>query len=275
MSKLWKWLRALSLDVCLSACAVLYAFSYVSGQPIEHLPPYLILGISVWLLYTADHLWDALRIRHRAHTFRHRVHQHFFKYFIVICIIFLIIDIWLLWHWAPTSVIYAGLCLGCFSAMHFALELLPYRWVDMSKELRVAVIYVAGAGLWHWATFDLRKVTTGFWILGVSLLLLAWCNLLIIALYEQDSDKKDGQRSLAQWLSAKSLRRLVYALIAMAMLLSTGLWQCPFVVGVLWAMGITLWAVLTFPSFFLKKERYRIVSDSAFLYPFVLLLTGS
>ncbi|GIV39621.1 MAG: hypothetical protein KatS3mg033_1421 [Thermonema sp.] len=274
MCTLWKWLRALSIDVCLSACAVLYAFSYLSQQALTQLPPYLILGISVWLIYTADHLWDALRIRHRAHTFRHRVHQRFFKPLTAVGGLLLVVDVWLLWRWAPAPVIYAGLGLGLFSAIHFALELLPYCWVDVSKELRVAAIYIAGAGLWHWAACRLRCLTGDTYLLGGSLLLLAWANLLIIAMYERHSDQKDGQRSLAQWLPDRHMHRLIVTLIIWAALLAAALWQHPALMLVLWAMATTLWAVVRYPSFFSEKERYRIVSDSAFLYPFLLLLTA-
>lgn len=271
MSTLWKWLRALSLDVCVSACAVLYAFGYESGQPLRQFPPYFILVISVWILYTADHLWDALRIQHRAHTFRHRVHQRFFKRFVLAVDILLLIDLGLLWQWAPLPVVYGGLYLGFFSAIHFALELLPYHWVDISKELRVALIYVAGASLWHWAPLAPSGFTSGFWVLGISFLLLAWCNLLIIAAYERHSDQQDGQRSLAQRLPEASLRRLIYALLGLATVISAALWQSLLLMLVLWCMSLTLLAVLLFPSFFAKKERYRIVSDSAFLYPLLLL----
>ncbi|MEO0330420.1 MAG: hypothetical protein AAF223_01865, partial [Bacteroidota bacterium] len=57
--------QVLSLDVVLGACISAWfvaSLCRVTVQPIT----ILALGICVWLIYTADHLWDAYRLNQPA-----------------------------------------------------------------------------------------------------------------------------------------------------------------------------------------------------------------
>ncbi|MEM9478947.1 MAG: hypothetical protein AAGA58_04710 [Verrucomicrobiota bacterium] len=68
----WLWPNVLALDAPLVAVTWLYFFVGVLDI---HLFPhiYWILGLTVWLIYTADHLWDGLRLtNHDTATHRHR-----------------------------------------------------------------------------------------------------------------------------------------------------------------------------------------------------------
>src|SRR4051812_9177927 len=75
----------LSLDVALGAvisAAFLGRILHVNILP----QGFILLGIVVWLIYTADHLLDAWSMREAATSERHRFHQ---KNFISILIVFL------------------------------------------------------------------------------------------------------------------------------------------------------------------------------------------
>ena len=69
-------INALSLDVALGAGVL----SLVLGRYIGFRVPVMVLlalVISVWVIYTIDHLLDAKSITHQATSFRHHFHQHF------------------------------------------------------------------------------------------------------------------------------------------------------------------------------------------------------
>src|SRR5277367_4160689 len=51
------------------------------------------LGLTVWIIYTADHLLDAKKIKQSASTDRHRFHQRHFKALLTVMIIAIVVDI--------------------------------------------------------------------------------------------------------------------------------------------------------------------------------------
>ncbi|MEM0896650.1 MAG: hypothetical protein AAGJ79_07165 [Verrucomicrobiota bacterium] len=69
----WLWPNVLALDAPFVAVTWLYFFAGVLDI---HLFPhiYWILGLTVWLIYTSDHLWDGLRLKNRETA----THRHLF-----------------------------------------------------------------------------------------------------------------------------------------------------------------------------------------------------
>lgn len=50
------------------------------------------LGLTVWIIYTADHLRDAKLIVHKASSHRHRFHQQNFKVLLIILCVAFVVD---------------------------------------------------------------------------------------------------------------------------------------------------------------------------------------
>ena|SRR5688572_29933788 len=73
----YQYVNILSLDVAAGAVISALFFAQIFNVQIK---PYglLALGLTVWIIYTADHLRDAKKIKHRASTQRHRFHQQYF-----------------------------------------------------------------------------------------------------------------------------------------------------------------------------------------------------
>src|ERR1700710_2690108 len=82
MVNFFKTLNLLSIDVAVGAmvCALWFTRMLSAGPR-----PYAItsLGLTVWIIYTCDHLLDAKRLSQTASTARHRFHQQHFKTIIV------------------------------------------------------------------------------------------------------------------------------------------------------------------------------------------------
>jgi hypothetical protein len=78
LMRLYRLVNLLSIDVAGGAvCSALF-FAYLLNVRIL---PYgvIALGLSVWIIYTVDHLLDAKKIKAPAATARHRFHQDNFK----------------------------------------------------------------------------------------------------------------------------------------------------------------------------------------------------
>ncbi len=76
-SRLYGLLNLLSIDVAIGAvCCALFFGRLLQ---VDILPYGLItLGLTVWVIYCADHLFDAARLKGRASTRRHQFHQDHF-----------------------------------------------------------------------------------------------------------------------------------------------------------------------------------------------------
>ena len=67
------WPNLLGLDAVAVSVVWLWCFAVSEGVPLENQilrPIYLVLGLVVWLVYTADRLLDALRMRRFAEVGR-------------------------------------------------------------------------------------------------------------------------------------------------------------------------------------------------------------
>jgi hypothetical protein len=290
MRLMYKWLkqsyslfRILSLDVVSGVVAVAYLWSEVLQIKIE-LSIYVALGLAVWLIYTLDHLLDAYKIPHTAHTQRHRFHQ---KYLLALSITWILgaaCGFWIALQ-LPIRLWVGGVVMLGLVALHFLLNF----WFNISKkqliwqkETRIAIFYSLGVALGPLSEVQYFAYPLIFWML-LMIFGLAWLNLLLISLYESEIDFKDLHDSTAQRLGQASLEIILARLswlIGVFWLLGVylffhGLWVSWILLGLMW---FTLEQVRHSPNYFRVGERYRAWSDFVFLYPYflyILILYGT
>lgn len=276
VKKMIQLARILSLDVVLGTIVgSLFIADYLQVQ----LPWFFVLALAmcVWLIYTADHLSDALKIPHVAHTSRHRFHQ---KFFIPIATVFCLISVsgLALISQLPLSLmLWGGAILGMVG-----LYFISIRWLRLQdiihKEFVIAFLYSAGIFL---APLYLKKFSfdNTVWILFIEYTLIALCNLLLFSWYEKDLDEQDQHVSYATVLGSKTALRTLIGCIGSlyaTVILSTAFLHSAtaFVSAqfIILFMVITLHCILHFSTFFRKHERYRAVADAVFFYPVICLL---
>jgi len=266
----------LSLDVVLGAViSSMFVANFLSVS--LSLVELTALGLAVWLIYTADHLTDAMQIPHTAHTTRHRYHQQYFRP-ILVGWAFLATGGVLLLSQLSQVLVLKGLVMVAFVFVYFLLiQILP-RITFFHKELMIAVLYTGGVFLApvhiHASGFDRTLV-----LLCGQYFMLALVNVFIISWYELGSDQKDGHHSYIVSLgSVRGIRAIsiglgiIYTSIAFSVIFFKSSEEFLFVQLILLLMTITLHAVLHFPRYFIRKRRYRGWSDAIFSYPLVYLL---
>lgn len=268
--------RTLSLDVVLgSIIGSLFIADYLQVR----LPPVFVLALAicVWLIYTADHLSDALNIPHAAHMIRHRFHQ---KYFKPIAIAFCVISVsgLVLLSQLPFPIILWGSVVLCLVGLYFV----SIRWLRLQyvipKEFVIALLYSIGIFL---APVYLHAfpVRTTIWILFVEYLLIALCNLLLFSWYEKELDEQDNQASYATVMGGKASYRtmsaglwFLYGIVGFAIVFHHSSTEFLFTQLIILFMTLTLHCIMHFSSYLKGHERYRLVADAIFLYPVLYLL---
>ena len=268
--------RILSIDVAAGACIC----SLCIAQYLKVQLPFscvLALGICVWLSYTADHLMDARKIKHKAHSPRHVFHQRHFKVITVIFLTLALCSIGFL-LFLPEIIIQWGMVLMMFVAVYFLLIVFLKSALLFQKEGAAAILYSSGIFLAPVCLTD-HSPTAALILIFVQFLLIAFVNLIAFSLFEKELDETDGHFSFVRLAGAKVAHRLLTSL-ALVVIVST--LSCMLflpiqsalfkVEALLFAMSFTLFGIVTMPSIFGRYEIYRVIGDGIFFYPLVILL---
>lgn len=279
LRKAYSYLQLLSIDVILGA---LLSGMMAARLLAVQMPAYWywVLPLSVWVIYTTDHLMDARRLKENAHTPRHLFHYRYFKQIglvwglgILLCTLYVP---WII----SAKILYFGLGMGALVLVHLGLVYLigdRIAWF-IHKELGVGAIYAAG--VWG-APLVLTEGPIASWMLcaAAQFFLLALLNLLIFSFYERETDALDQHTSFVRALGEKRTRQLIVLLGISIVLL--GLWGGfeaavpPFYVIVQLIYSLML-ALLLWVFFderrFRFAERYRLWGDGVFLFPLLSLL---
>ncbi len=210
----------MSLDVVAGAVLSGLFASRVTGAglPVVY---WAVLALSVWVVYTADHLVDAYRLGGEAHAPRHRfAHRHFTVLALLVTVL-AITAVVLVIALLGRQVLYFGLTGGLVTGLYL-LALLAHRGkgrFPVPKEAVVATLYTAGV----WG-IPLLSAPGGpalsQWLLAAAFFLLALANTLLLSRADHDADLRDGHPSLAvtwgpQW-AGRVVRRLCLAAAAIA-----------------------------------------------------------
>ncbi|MEM7658016.1 MAG: hypothetical protein AAF399_17960 [Bacteroidota bacterium] len=279
LKHLYRTGQLLSVDVALGALAGGSLAAWWTRQEMPILW-WMALPVSVWVIYTLDHLLDAYRLKDQAHTDRHLFHhQHFRAIAAAWTLAFLTCVLVFPW-WLPLPMIWFALGMGGLVLIHLGLVKLIGDRIShfFHKEIGVAVIYTAGV----WGG-PLSLMTSGIsveiWLLLLQYFLLALINLLIFSTYEHDIDEIDGHTSFVRAIGTGGAQKLIGGIVVMVVGIGIAfLWNSPRLTDAVLMQVIlmSMLALLTWvafaPGLFQTHERYRLWGDLVFLIPGVIWL---
>lgn len=272
LKKIYRWIQAMSLDVVLGSGLL----SLAIARYYEVILPYPVVAglmVAVWAIYTFDHLSDAKKVRREASAHRHRYHQKHYKKIRSGLILAVLAGSGLLFL-LPSVVVKWGIICAALVGFYFLLLKIHPFWF---KELLVALCYTIGVFL---GPLALSQVALNPFqlILIPQIFLLALANLVIFSCFDYQTDRQDGHYSLALHFGLERTRKIALALVGAGLALSVPMF---FFAGILITMEVQLLMVamnLLLLMLLLKEKRfrehdlYRIVGDSIFFIPALLLL---
>lgn len=265
----YRLLNILSLDIVAGAiiCAVFFARIF----EVVVLPyGFISLGLTVWVIYTADHLLDAGKLHTTASTTRHRFHQQHFDALLVAALIAAVIDGLQLFY-IRKSVFVGGIVLAVVVVVYFFIQ----RRLIFLKESFGAILYAGGVLL---IPVSLRQA--GFSIMhgmfALQFFLIALTNLLLFSWFDYAPDQRDNHNSFARSFGEKETR-LVIRVILVVNAVMTVIQVIAFPVSilaeaVLTGMNIVLFVIFMNKPYFERDDRYRLVGDAIFLLPLFYIL---
>jgi len=264
----YRYFNLLSLDVAVGAAVSALFLTRVFEVDVRF-QGLLCLGLTVWLIYTMDHLVDARKLKSKAATERHRFHQENFKGILLMAIA-IVLTILPLLFFIYKAVLGWGLGLATLVIIYFIVQ----RRLSFLKEFLGAVLYTVGVMLPVVALSELSINS----LLSVPVILFfntALINLVLFSWFDRDKDKLDNHPSLVTSLGDKVSKTILYFLFAVQVALfiyavDSGLSISMLIVFA--AMYLVLLLTFARASWFALHDRYRLAGDAVFLFPLLYVI---
>lgn len=264
--RLYQYVNILSLDV--AAGAVISSLFFARIFEVSVSPIALsALGLTVWIIYTLDHLRDAKFIQKTASTDRHRFHQKHFRAVSFVLLVVAAIDFLLIWF-VPPMILKLGMGLWVVVLIYLIFQ----RHLKFLKEFVIACLYTAGILLPSLAAVHGNLQPLHGILIG-KFFVTAFMNLLLFSLFDYAEDQSHEQHSFVTWFGPRSTR---YGILSLGLInIASGIWLWSFDAGIaviFISMNLLLLSILLLQKFFTRNNHYRIAGDAVFFIPFFYLL---
>lgn len=254
----YRTLQYLSIDISIGA-VVLLRFCCRLHEVEASWVVQLVVGLSVWVVYTFDHLLDAFKTREKQLKARYQFHWRYRRVLVALmisgcCVLFSAIP------FLPKGVLHAGIGVLICTFVYLALQ----RMLSFGgyKELAVALIFTAGVVF-------VPCVLKGALLLSFSLclFLLSLLNLVMYSWFEEASDHEEGIQSIATIRSTCWMEKLLLLLLSLGLTFSL-LASFSSLYYVYFLITFCIYgALLAQKGWSSCGERYRAIADGVFLLP--------
>ena len=240
---------------------------------------WIVMPLTVWIIYTIDHLIDGYKNKEKASIRRHQFHYKNRKALIILVALALIITAYTAFTYLSVPLIRFGIFLGIgIAAYLLAIFLIRNKqWVIFQKEIFIGVFYTLGiwGGPLSALSFNIDYYQL---IIIISFLFLAWADMVIYAIYEFVSDENDQHSSFPRMFGIRRSNSFIHILLSIIVLINMtlilfapNLKYC-IAASIMIVMSFLLFLILHFNKSFEKYERYRLLGEFAFAFPAIILI---
>ena len=277
ISRIYRIGRILSLDIL---AGVFCGFTFARIILDSEYPPLtpVILCLSVWLIYTLDHLLDARTLKGISGKPAYRWHYDMRKILWPILLAAGLATVLLSLAFLPARVLIFGSIMGVFVVLYTLVHqgLLGSRLTYLFKEGWISIIYTAG--IWGVPLLSYGAVPDIPVLLTIIIyLLLVQINVLIYSFFDYHTDCRESQHTLAtvygREITSHLIRLLILSVLMLIMVACLILVDLSMgkVYVILLSMTAVMGLIIAFPRLFSKNERYGILADGVFLLPGLLV----
>jgi hypothetical protein len=264
LTTFYRTINLLSIDVAAGAVCSSLLFAKILEV---HILSYGLasLGLSVWIIYTTDHLLDARKIKTPAATERHRFHQRHFNLLLIFLGVAIIAN-GLIILFVRKPVLISGIIVASFVAIYLVL----HRYLKFMKEFFIALFYTIGVLLPSVSVTPLAW-NEWPWILIIQFFFTALINLILFSWFDFAKDLRDETVSFVTVVGERAGRIFLGIIFCIAFILAIGFSSGSSQV-VIFIMNAILLIVFIFPQYFAITDRFRLIGDSVFFIPLLYFL---
>jgi hypothetical protein len=276
--KIYRYLHYLSLDIVLGALAS----SCLAAQLFNTDPGwvwFITLALTVWILYTGDHMLDAWKHRKKLQRDLHYFMMKHRKTLVWSMALVSAVDLMLIFNlldkeYMKYALVLAGLVLLFYAMRHVFRK---NSFLMIPGEIFVLLIYLAGTWLGPVVAGELA-FEPGHGLVALIFAGVLLMNLGVISLYDMKLDRRLGVASMANLLGIKRTKMLLLW-TGIAIYLISVLQFMVFEMDryfqyalILSGMSTILLLVLYYPSRFRKNDYFRLAADAVLYMGFLSLL---
>ena len=271
----FRFLQLLSLDIVVGSLAMgLFAIKLLHVTPNKCW--WLVLALSVWTIYTSDHLLDSFSRKNSAVIRRHQIHYRFRLPLLIALIISALTALALTFMFLNKSIVIAGLITGFLAVLYLGLVFFSRKQHSyFHKEFIISLFYVIG--IWLYPVLLHGSVLSLFdWLVMISLVLMVWFEGILVSAFEVDKDINDGHNSFAVTFGKKMTGIFLNILFLTALAILIMLFTLTknrsdgFAVIIEAIMLTLLFTISLLPGFFKKHEYYKTFGELIFWLPGLL-----
>ncbi len=272
MSRLFQWyqcINLLSVDVSIGAVISAVFFAKIFNVHILF-HELVVLGLTVWIIYTSDHLIDAYKLIQPASSKRHLFHQHHFKILLSLVLVAVLVVISQI-AFIHRPLLLAGIMLALLVVVYFFIQ----HKLLFLKEMVGALLYTGGVLLIPLSAKDsLLTFLQLQFIVQFGLVVLT--NLLLFSWFDWLHDQHDRHHSFTTTFGEQITSKvLLFLIVANAVLTGAQFLFFPLhpmYVFTIILMQLILLIIFFNQRFFENNDRYRILGDAVFLLPIMDIL---
>lgn len=276
--KIYRTLHFLSLDIVLGALATSFFGSRLFASD-PGLIWYITLALTVWLLYTGDHILDAFKHRKKIERELHYFMMKNRKTLVWSMGVVAVVNMLLIFNLLDQELMKYALFLAGLVLLFYAMRHVfrKNRLLSIPGEVFVLLLYLAGTWLGPAVAmeggFEAGQGMIALIFMGVLLL-----NLGVISLYDMKLDSRMGISSLANLLGTKRTKNLLLGtaisiyLICLLQFMVSDMDRYSQYALILSGMTTILLLVVYYPSRFRKNDYFRLTADAVLYMGFLSLL---
>lgn len=266
-----QFVNCFSLLVVAGSLSTSYFFSQLYSGSLS-LSFYWLLGSTVWIIYSLDHILDGIKLKENAISIRHYIHYKYRNVMIPGLIALTVFNALVAYFFLPEKMLKAGLILGLGVVVYFVIIHLLKRHLQWGKELFVSVVVCVGMvvlpGLSGDFSFDLASIT-----IVLCMVFINFTNLILFSYFDYDADMENGLQSAATAWGKERTKSLALHTMATAFFLYL-IWTFMVVSPVKLTTSVifllmfnVLLIMYVQEERFAQDERYRFWGDFIFLIP--------
>lgn len=276
--KIYRHFHFLSLDIVLGALASSCFAARLFGADPGWIW-WITLALTVWLLYTGDHMLDALKNKKKVEREMHYFLLKNRKLVIYSLGVVALADAMLIINLLNRelfkyALILAGLVLLFYAMRHIFRK---NRFLSVPGEIFVLLLYMAGTWLGPAVSME-GGFEGGHGMIALIFMGVLLMNLGVISLYDMKLDTRMGITSLANLLGQKHTRNLLLGtaiaiyLISLLQFLVFEMDRFSQYALILAGMTTILLLILYYPSRFRNNDYFRLTADAVLYMGFLTLL---
>ncbi len=274
----WQIFNILSIDVVIGALA-----GGVMAVKLLHVNPgivwWIVLPLSVWIVYTLDHLIDGVKLKDNSHPVRHFFHYYYVKQIIIAILILSIANIILILFFLENKIIEFGLIAGMATLLYLFIVYFSGKKKSylLQKEFFVALIYTIGIWGGPVALTSYNIIMPEILIIA-SFFLTVFAAILIFSVFEVKHDRFDNHNTFAVNFGIYKTANLIYFLMAAVFIICIGIIVIAsnplyaMASKVMMIMSLLLLIILNSAEHLKRNNIYKSIIEMIFWIPGLFLI---